>query len=139
MPMNTVQADVDAIHALYDQYCLGANTGDLDLFMSVWSDDAIRMGQDIPAVVGKEAVRGFFQPMFEGLDTHITLHGDTEVGVSGDMAYGWGNATLSMTPKGGGPTTTVDAKWLDVLKKGPDGSWKIYRDSVTNNGLPATE
>jgi uncharacterized protein (TIGR02246 family) len=136
--MNT-QADVDAIHALYDQYCLAANTGDLDLFLSVWSDDAIRMGQDIPAVVGKDALRAYFRPMFEGLDTHIALHGDTEAGVSGDMAYGWGNATLTMTPKGGGPITSADVKWLDVLKKGPDGSWKIYRDSVTNNGLPTEE
>ena len=129
-------ADTTAIMKLYDHYCLGINTGDLDLFMSLWSAGAIRMGQDIPAAIGKEQVREYFKPFFAQFNTHVAIYGETEIQVSGDWAFSWGTAKLSMTPKEGGPTTQVDAKWLDILQRQADGSWKIHRDSVTNDGPP---
>ncbi|GAG86570.1 unnamed protein product, partial [marine sediment metagenome] len=57
--------DIAAINELYDQYCLRVNTGDLDLFISLWTDDATRMDVDLPAIVGKENIRAHFKPRFE--------------------------------------------------------------------------
>lgn len=137
--MNEYEADVAAINELYNQYCLGANSGDLDLFMSLWTDDAIRMGQDIPAAVGKAQIQSHFVALFAQFILKIVIYGETEVQVSVDNAFSWGTATLSLTPKEGGPTAHVNAKWLDVLQRQADGSWKIHRDSVTNDGPPKVE
>jgi ketosteroid isomerase-like protein len=90
-------------------------------------------------VVGKEQLRAFFEPGFEQFDYYI---GDSEglvVQVAGDWAYSHGNYTMTITPKEGGPTTYFDGKWLDVLKKQADGSWKVYCDSATDNVPPKVE
>jgi ketosteroid isomerase-like protein len=55
------------------------------------------------------------------------------------MAFSRGTYTLSLTPKEGGPTTHIDGKWLDILKRQTDGSWKIYIDMVNYNGPPVVE
>ena len=134
-----VEADIAAITALYDQYCLAANTDDLDLFISCWADDAIRLEPDHSSIFGKEDIRAFFKVLYDQFNLNIVIYGDTEIQVSKDMAFGRGTATLSLTPKEGGPTTHFDVKWLDILKRQPDGSWKIYRDMINFNGPPKVE
>ena len=137
--MKTNKADVAAINFLYDQWCIAADTGDLDHFMSLWADDAILMNPDTPAIFGREPIREYYGTMFEQFDIAVAIYGETEVQVSGDLAFSRGTGTLSVTPKSGGPTTLADSKWLDILKKQADGSWKVYCDCVTNNAPPKVE
>ena len=133
------EADIAAITALYDQYCLAANTNNLNLFISCWDDDAIRLEPDRSSIFGKEDIRAFFKVLYDQFNLNIVIYGDTEIQVSKDMAFGRGTATLSLTPKEGGPTTHFDVKWLDILKRQTDGSWKIYRDMINYNGPPKVE
>ena len=137
--MNTQEADIAAINSLYEEYVIGVNTGDLDRFISVWAEDATRMEAGIPAITGKEQIRAHFTPLFEGFINEVTVYGEMDVGASGDLAFSRGNYTLSFTPKDGGPKTTIDGKWVDTLKRGADGSWKIYIDSVNDNAPPTVE
>ena len=134
-----MEADITAINELYDQYCLAANTGDLDLFISLWADDATRMDPDLPAIVVKENIRAHFKPQFEQFNINVAIYGETEVQVFDDFAFSRGTCTLSVTPKEGGPTTYFDGKWLDILKRQADGSWKIYIDCVNWNAPPKIE
>mgnify|MGYP001813553050 FL=1 len=133
------QNDIAAINELYDLWGVSAHSGDLDLFMSIWTGDAIRMGQDAPAVVGWDAIRASTGPLLEQFDLHIEGYGETEVEVSGDLAFSRGTYTMTLTPKEGGPTTFIDGKWLDILKRQADGSWKIYCDCYNNNAPPKVD
>jgi uncharacterized protein (TIGR02246 family) len=137
--MTTYEADIAAIHELYDQWCISVNAGDLDRFISLWANDAILMNPDTPAVIGQEQIRASYQPLFEGFSIQVDIYGETEIEVSGDLAFSRGTGTLTLTPKGDGPTTFTDAKWLDILKRQADGSWKVYCDCVTNNAPPKVE
>jgi len=134
-----VEADIAAINELYDQYVHAANTDDLDLFISTWDDDAIRLEPGRSSILGKENIRAFFKTLYDQFNLNIVIYGDTEIQVSKDMAFGRGTATLSLTPKEGGSTTHLDLKWLDILKKQEDGSWKIYRDMINFNEPPKVE
>lgn len=134
-----VEADIAAINELYDQYCIHANAGDLDNFLSLWEDNAIRMEPDNPSIIGKENIRKFFQVSFELFSINVAIYGDTEIQISEDMAFSRGTYTLSLTPKEGGPTTHIDGKWLDILKRQTDGSWKIYIDMVNFNASPVVK
>ncbi len=133
------EADVVAINELIDQYCIMANAGDIEGFMSLWADDAIRMEPDRTSIVGKENIQAFFAPQFELFNINVAIYGDTEVQVFGDLSYSRGTYTLSITPKQGGPTTTLDGKWLDVEKRQADGSWKIYMLSYCYDAPPNVE
>jgi hypothetical protein len=74
-----LEADIAAIHALYDQYCDRANAGDLEGWLSLWLDNAIRMEPDAPTIFGKENIRTRFKIPFEQFKTEIAIYGETEV------------------------------------------------------------
>lgn len=125
-----VETDIAAIKKHYEQYVLAANTGDVNLLISLWADDATRMAPGTPAVVGKENIRAHFKNLMDPFVLEMVMIGETEVQVSGDLAGAYGTVTLSTTPRDGGPTIKTDLKWLDILKRQADGSWKIYVDCV---------
>ena len=90
-------------------------------------------------IIGKENITKYFEPSFELFSVNVAVYGDTEIQISGDMAFSRGTYTLSLTPKEGGATTTFNGKWLDIEKRQTDGSWKIYIDMVNYNGPPVVE
>lgn len=137
--MGTEDADIAAINALYDQWIQGLEKDDFEQFISVWADDATRMEPNSPAITGIERLRAHFKPLLEQNDLVTDVYGDFDVQVTGDWAFYRGNYTLDLIPKDGGPTTHIDGKWLDILKKQPDGAWKVYIDSGSYNKPPEVE
>jgi len=125
-----VEADIAMITEQYDQYVDYVNTGDLDLFISLWADDATRMEPGTPAIVGKDKIREHFKTLFDQFNLKMVMIGETEVQVSGDVAFSYGTVTLSSTPREGGTAIQTDLKWLDGLKRQADGSWMIYVDCI---------
>ncbi|MFQ5813619.1 MAG: YybH family protein [Anaerolineae bacterium] len=130
-----VEADIAAINEIWEGYTAGANTGDLDLWISLWDVNGIRMAPDAPPVIGKEQIRAQMKVPFEQLDIEIAID-NQEVQVGGDWAFSRGTYTLSTTPKAGGETAHVDGKFLTVLKRQSDGTWKIFRDIFNSNVPP---
>ncbi len=122
------EADIAAIKEHYDQYLLAVNTNDLDLFVSLFAEDATRMGPGAPAIVGIENIRKQIRGFFDPYNMKMVYIGETDVEVSGDQAFAYGTVTIWNTPKQGGPTTQFDINWLDALKRQADGSWKIFVD-----------
>ena len=89
--------------------------------------------------MGIEQIRAFFKEPFEPFNQDVDVYGDFELEVSDDWAFSRGNYTLALTLKNGGPGTHFDGKWLDILKKQDDGSWKLYIDCVNDNAPPKVE
>ncbi|MCH7939879.1 MAG: nuclear transport factor 2 family protein [Candidatus Marinimicrobia bacterium] len=56
-----------------------------------------------------------------------------EVRVAGDWAFARGTYTAILTPKAGGETIDIDGKYLTILERQVDGSWKIFRDCFNSN------
>jgi ketosteroid isomerase-like protein len=137
--MGNNEADITAINALYDQWIGGLVNDEFELFISVWADDAIRMEANSPPISCIENLRTHFMGLFKQFHIECGVYGDSEVQVSDNWAFYRGNYTLALTPKDGGPRTNIDGKWLDILIKYPDGSWKVYIDSVSDNKPPQVE
>jgi ketosteroid isomerase-like protein len=60
-----------------------------------------------------------------------------EVRILGDRAYSHGTYELEMAPKAGGEPQRYSGKFLDVLEKQIDGSWKIAIDCHNCNASSA--
>lgn len=128
MNERTKNIDVALIYALWDEYGAALHAGDLERWLSIWMDDAIRMPPGSPPQVGKEQIRAAMQAPVD-LFTYSNMTGDTaEVRVLGDTAYSYGTYTFDMTPKEGGETISYSGKFLDIVVKQADGSWKIAVD-----------
>ena len=54
---------------------------------------------------------------------------------SGDQAVARGTYAATVTPKDGSEEIFIDGKYMTLLKRQPDGSWKIFRD-IYNSNMP---
>ncbi len=132
-PKRDVAADMKVLNALRDQYVAGVNSGDAAAVAATLTDDAIDMGPYEPAVEGKEAIQVSYETMFKEYTVKIGLTA-LETQVLGDWGYDRGTYTITLTPKTGKPIEDT-GKYLDVLKRLPDGSWKVSR-SIYNTSNP---
>ena len=131
-------ADTDAINTIWSTYESSLKAGDIDAWLSLWTENGIQMPPDEAQIVGKDRLRerngaALEQFMFE---MDIT---NEEVVVAGDLAYSRGVYTATLTPKEGGPSIPVDGKFMTILQRQPDGTWKIHRDIFNSNVAPGGE
>ncbi|MEE9189586.1 MAG: SgcJ/EcaC family oxidoreductase [Candidatus Neomarinimicrobiota bacterium] len=119
------EADIAAINDLYNQSTLACSTGDVGLYLSSFTEDAVVMPPGFPAANGKEELRPIIEGLFDLFDLEL-LYTVDEIGVHGDRAFASSSFQYSMTPKEDEETTTIAGKELDIFKRQADGSWKIY-------------
>ena len=125
-----MDTDIAEIMALYDTYFEGVNTGDLDLFMTVWADNGIRSEPGMPEIIGKENVRARFRELMTPYDHTITIIGDIKVETCENLAFGYCTVQVRSIPKEGGSEVVQEIKATTIFKKQSDGSWKIRFDCV---------
>jgi ketosteroid isomerase-like protein len=111
-----------------------AAANDWDAIGALYTTDAVLLPPNHGAVEGRENIRDFFAT-FPTI-TKFTLT-DLEVDGSGDIAYVRG--TYSMTMMISDLVTLEDhGKYLEIRKKGADGSWLLYRDMFSSD-IPLPE
>jgi ketosteroid isomerase-like protein len=118
-----------------------AATRDVEGIVSYWSDDAILLLPDQPAVVGKEALRTMVQRDLQNPNFSITWEPERAViAPAGDMGYliEHNRATF---PDPTGKVRTVFGKVVTIWKKDSAGNWKcvvdIANSSPVERVLPA--
>ncbi len=131
------EADIEAFKITHDEFDAAINAGDLDSWMSFYTDSAIRMISNMPALIGKDAIRDVYKSFFE----QNAFEGGgliEEVIVCGDWAFIRGTYTFTVTPNVGGEPIREDlGKWVAFNKRQPDGSWKYHR-FIYNSDLPSS-
>jgi len=138
MDVDSMGDDIIAINEVLPQYAIAVNTGDFDLWISLWADDGVQMPPDTPARIGKEQIREAMKPGFDQMNLDITIHSIEETKVYGDLGLTRCTYTLKMTPKAGGETIIAmpDGKALTLYERQSDGSWKIKYDIFNSNAPP---
>ena len=133
----STEADVEGIKRINVDLINAFNTGNVSAAVALVMDDAVDLPPHRPAVIGREAIRSFVQSDFD-LFTMNFADEIVEVEVAGDLAVIWSNYTVTLTPKDGGEPIENNGKWLKVLKRQPDGSWKFSRN-IWNSDNPPPE
>lgn len=132
--MSTVResTNVDLINKLWRRFAAAITAGDLDRWLDLWAEDGKQMPPGAPARIGQDEIREGTRPMSELFDTQMTISPD-EVRILGDYAFSHGIFEYAMTPKEGGETVRRQGKFLTILARQSDGSWKIAIDCFNNN------
>jgi uncharacterized protein (TIGR02246 family) len=132
-----MEAGVAALKEVLNQYAVAINSGDFDLWISLWADDPIRMPPNAPANFGKEQIEKAVRPAFDAFDSDMTIHIE-EAKVYGELGLTRASYTLEMTPKAGGDEIVLepDGKALTLYERQADGSWKIVYDCFNSNVPP---
>jgi len=117
--------DERAIRALIETWMTASQAGDVDNVLGLMSDDVVFM---VPGrePFGKEAFANASRGM-----SGMHMEGTSEIRelkVLGDWAYLRNHITVTMTPPGGKPMRRAGYT-LTILRKEPDGQWRLARDA----------
>jgi uncharacterized protein (TIGR02246 family) len=127
-------ADVRAIKRSSADWDDAWNAGDIDALLALYTNDAVVMGPNEPAVTGREAMRARFRSYFDIYDDR-TKSSLEDVRVSGDLAVVRGSYTDVSSPRTGGTPIDEKGKWISVYQRQPDESWRILWE-MTSSDLP---
>ncbi len=131
-------ADITAIKEMLTQYSSAVNTGDFDLWISLWTDNGIQMPPGTPARIGKAQILEATKPTFDQMTIAIAITSIEDAKVYGDLGLTYCIYTLAVTPKAGGEKIIVmpEGKALTLYERQFDGSWKIAYDCFNSNVSP---
>lgn len=133
-PMQNAQADIDAVNAVRDGFVAAYSAGDADAIGNYYVTDGVSQPNNGPTLKGRDAIVAGLKSMFERSSVKLTLTPE-QTQTMGTTGFDSGHYSVEVVPKAGGPTTTSEGRYLVILDKQTDGSWKVTRD-MDNAGPP---
>lgn len=123
------EADIEAHHAMSQAFLDHVDARDWVGLSRMYSEDAVVMQPNQPALVGREAIHDFWADMPPIKE--LRFADDSIIG-EGDLAYVHGRYWLVFDLPG---APSDEGKYLDVRKRQPDGGW-LYVAEMANSSLP---
>jgi uncharacterized protein (TIGR02246 family) len=125
----------DAIRQLDADFMMAANAKDASaLAKAFYAQDAVLMPPNHAIVVGRGQIQNFLQGLITAGFSGIKLE-TTAVESAGDLAYGRGRYTLSMSPSGG-DAVQDEGKYIVVYRRRGKTGWRAIAD-IFNSDHPA--
>ena len=135
-PAELSAADLAAIRAADSTFVAAANAGDLDALVRVYAGGASLLPPNLPPQKGLGAIRAFWGGFLKTYSVRFEIGSDTVDG-RGDLAYNVGHYRFTAVPKSkDAPGVADEGKFVEILKKQPDGSWKYLVDMYSSNLAP---
>ncbi|WP_194778452.1 YybH family protein [Pararhodonellum marinum] len=127
-----IESDKTAITAMSKARAEAFNRGDAATIAKYFTGDAKLMAPGSPVKTGTQEVEAYYAAIFNEFETSLESYYE-EVEVSGDMAFGRGEAKVDLISKATGEKTTSTSKYLNILQKQSDGTWKTTHDIWNDN------
>jgi len=114
----------EKIRQRYIEFYVAGNAAGI---AQIFTDDGFLLPPDNPIARGKAGVQAFYEEQLMQLTPSSLSISPEEEAVMGDWGYGAGTWAATATLKATGATVRLDGKYLNVVKRQADGSWKIHR------------
>lgn len=124
----TVAHDRAAIDSVRNHYAATWRTGNAELLATLYASDALVLYPNQPAVVGRPAILAYFKTFFEQFRQDRFELTSEEIQVAGSWAFDRGSVHWRGVPRAGGEAVDDQGKYLVILQRQSDGSWKVARD-----------
>ncbi len=129
------EEDIAAIERFLETAGEAVTQGDVEAEINRFTDDGIYMWPDAPSIEGREQLRALFERRFAMVEARLESKTD-EIEVAGDWAFERGTSVAYIRLQGQDHVDTVHSKYINILRRQPDGSWKIAR-RIRNRDHPA--
>ena len=119
-------AELEKIKAADQAYAAAWLTNDPEQVMATITGDAVMLPSGLPAVEGAQAIREFWWPANSPRTevTQFTLR-QREIGGQGDIGFVRGAFSLGFEYDG--QAYSGRGEYFSLLRRAPDGSWRISR------------
>ena len=135
---DTHDADVKAISDLETATVQAIAAKDLDKACAFYADDASLFMPDAHVFNGMPAIKAALKPMLGDKNFSFTISSQkVDVAKSGDLGYGYGAYTMTMTNPKTKKVLTEKGRYVTVYKKQADGGWKAIVDIDSEDARPS--
>ncbi len=135
-PAPLTDADIAAVQSLGDAYAQANLANDADAVAALYAVDAIEMPPQMPATVGRDAIRAKYASGFEaGMESTDFTVTSVEIDGMDGLAYDRGTWSWTGVPPGMTEPTTDVGKYLVIARRQEDGSW-VWTAGIWNSDLP---
>lgn len=108
---------------ILDAYSKALDANDVETLVGLYSADGVFMREDMPAVVGRDALRASYKDVFTALKVALVFKVQ-EAEQSGDLGWARSLSTGKVKVLATGAETTASYNQLVVFRK-EGGTWKI--------------
>ena len=133
------EVDIEVINRVREAHIAALNSGNVEAWVALFTDDGVQMPPNAPANVGQEMIRSWSQAFLDTFRTEFRLLVD-EVRLTDDWAFERGTYTITLTLKAGGELLHDVGKYITIYQRQAEGTWGVARDIWnSNNPLPAMQ
>jgi uncharacterized protein (TIGR02246 family) len=135
-PALDAPADIAAISSARDAFAKAYNAGDAEAIGKLYTVNAVSEPNHQSTLIGRDAIVSTLKTMFEQVTVKVEFT-SAETKTSGNAGFDRGQYKVDVTPKAGGPSTTVEGRYFVLYFKQKDGAWLVARD-FDNSAVPLT-
>jgi uncharacterized protein (TIGR02246 family) len=118
---------MESIRKITDKIVTAMNEGDLQKFLSVFSDDAALFPPNEPPKTGA-ALYDMMSDFLNRFDIHFERYVDEEIVKAGEIAINHYSYVWTVTPTAGGETMKGAGHGIRIFKIQRDGAWKVTHE-----------
>ena len=133
----TVTAASDGAQAVDEAWRKAITANDLNAVIAIYAEDAVMWLPDAPEAKGREAIRKSYADLLAANTVTGATLTNTHYQTSGNLSVGWGNFTLTLSPKAGGNSVTLSGRFSVIARK-EGGTWVYVVDHASADPAPAT-
>ena len=139
-PASAESSDSSAVRAVIDAgnaaFIRAWQTGDADLFASLFAEDGALLRPGGGLTVGRENIRSRMRDVFKRVRMTEGLITTADVFVIGDTAFETGMWNFTIGPIGSTTAEPDSGNYVEVWKRVGGGEWKMWRDIGVPKGMP---
>ena len=135
----TTAADLQAIAKVRDSFAAAFKAGDVATLTALYVNDGLTQPDNQPTGTGPAGIAASFKRFLDQFNMMAFTLTPVKTEASGDLAYDIGTYTFTATMKPKGDTAKAEGRYVVVLRKGADGTWKAVADmdNITTPPPPA--
>ena len=137
MPFATATAAPDGAQAVDEAWRKAIIANDLNAIMAVYAEDAVMWLPDAPEAKGREAIRKSYADLLAANTVTGATLANTHYQTSGNLSVGWGDFTLTLSPKAEGNPVTLAGRFSVIARK-EGGKWVYVVDHASAHPAPST-
>lgn len=118
------------VQKVLEAYLKARVAGDADWWLSLWDDDGVQLFPGSRAH-GMEALQEVTPARFAAVPVTSAKIDTADITITDNFAISYGHFVIDRVADG--KSVPFDGKFLTVLKRQSDGTWKIFRDSENAN------
>ena len=127
----------DGAQAVDEAWRKAIIANDLNAIIAAYADDAVMWLPDAPEAKGREDIRKSYAGLLAANTVTGATLSNTHYQTSGNLSVGWGNFTLTLSPKAGANPVTLSGRFSVIARKA-GGSWVYVVDHASAEPPPPT-